>query len=633
MSGEGETGPVAWTLAGGAADGTGALVRPVTAGEAEEILGAAEMLTRISGQVQYSAILDALQVLQEAEAQADPDEGEAALMGPCEAASATIEALRRFAETLTTEVAQDLHADPEAASELTGALDRVSGEPAWGAAIAMRAALQARDAELREADDGRAELVITGHEATTGGELDGAGAQAALPVRETLEAAVELAQLMGAKRLLACRRQIEDASRTLKGLAVEVLSGEPLLLEHPPGWPADAIAGSPIPHPLPMIAVARLERAIGLAVGLLQDTSETSTKTETGTSTDAPAGTHEAGAPGDGTDQPEESLSEDRTDGAGPPADPSPQFPPRRTVDLDALITHITTLSSELERAWSDALEEGALGEAFELLDGQWASLIATVATRAQDSVAHAQAAGISPLVSHPQDPSNAYTVSIHPTPDQAWRQLQLAEMTALERLLQALGALKSKHGAEIPRPGAEQEGWWQSGAFALVRLRARQLARAARALEAAETRLLAENDQDARPRSVQLDGSWIDRLELARAADSRGDPESTLIHLRLALRERAAGLAGCEADALNDSFEQRLADDPRLAHLSGPLSAMCEASRDLGAGRPVDLGACVALARFLIDPVSELCLGLGGELIDATRPRDDERRATPGAA
>jgi hypothetical protein len=59
----------------------------------------------------------------------------------------------------------------------------------------------------------------------------------------------------------------------------------------------------------------------------------------------------------------------------------------------------------------------------------------------------------------------------------------------------------------------------------------------------------------------------------------------------------------------------------------------MCEASQDLGGGRPVNLGACLVLARFLIEPVSELCLGLGGELLDATRPRDDEPPAPSVAA
>jgi hypothetical protein len=104
-------------------------------------------------------------------------------------------------------------------------------------------------------------------------------------------------------------------------------------------------------------------------------------------------------------------------------------------------------------------------------------------------------------------------------------------------------------------------------------------------------------------------------------------------MQLRLALRERAAQLAGREVDALDEGFERRLVEDPRLAGLSGPLSAMGEASGDLGAGRPVDLGACLALARLLIEPVSELCLGLGGELLDATRPRDDEPPASPSAA
>ncbi len=640
MSGEGEAGSLAWTLAGGATDGTGELqlepVRPLTAEQADGIHRAGEMLTRISGQAQYTAIIDALQVLHEAEAQADPGEEGAALTGACEAALATIEALRRFAETLTTEAAQDLHAHPEAATELTRALERASGEPAWRAARAMQETLQAGDAELHETE-GSARLVITGPAADAVHEPGRPGAPPALvAVRGTLEAALEVAQMMSAERLLACRQQIDDTSRTLTSVAAEVLWGEPLLLEHPPGWPADETAGPLTPHRLPLTAVGLLQRAIRLAGGLLQSSREVSRETEPEAGMDVQTGAEETDAPSGGANQSEEPRAtageQTGVEAEQPEEAGQPPAPPGRSVDLDALVAHVTTLSVELERAWSDALDEQALGEAFELLDGQWASLIATVATRAQDAVARAQAAGISPLVPHPQDPSNAHTVSVHPTPEQAWRQLQLAEMTALERLLQALGALKSKRTAETPRPGAEEEGWWQSGAFALVRLRARQLSRAARALDAAEVRLLAEKGKDAPPRSVQLDGGWVDRLELARAADSRGDPESVLIHLRLALRERAAGLAGCDADALDESFERRLAEDSRLAGLSGPLSAMCEASRDLSAGRPVDLGACVALARFLIEPVGELCLGLGEELLDAARPRGGGPPASPGA-
>jgi hypothetical protein len=632
----------AWTLAGGASDGTGAHqlepVRSLTAEQAKEIRDAAEILTRISGQAQFTAIIDALKALHEAEARADPGEEGAALTGACEAASATIEALRRLAEALTTDAAQDLRADRAAASELTRARERAEDDPAWRAALAMQVALRAGDAELR-ATEGGTRLVIAGPAAPAAAEPGRSGVEGT-GVREALEAALEVAQSMSAERLLACRQQIEDASRTLRGVASEVLWGEPLLLEHPADWPADETAGPLTPHRLPLAAVGLLQRAIRLADGLQRYGPDTSGETSPGADLGGQAGAGETDTPSGGAGEPEQpgAADEERPgveaeqaqDAGQPPAQPAP---PGRSVDLDALVAHVTTLSSELERAWSDALEETALGEAFQLLDGEWASLIATVAARAQDAVARAQAAGISPLIPHPQDPSNARTVSVHPTSDEAWRQLQLAEMIALERLLQALAALKSRHAAVLPPPGAEQEGWWQSGAFALVRLRARQLARAARALDAAEARLLAEQDKDAPSRGVQLDGGWVDRLELARAADSRGDPESTLIHLRLALRERAAGLAGCEEDALDESFERRLAEDPRLAALSGPLSAMCEASGDLGAGRPVNLGACLVLARFLIEPVSELCLGLGGELLDATRRRDDEPPTPAGAA
>jgi len=197
------------------------------------------------------------------------------------------------------------------------------------------------------------------------------------PVRAVplLEELVLTCQRLFARHLLLQEDRIAAASVRLRRLAAEVLEGAPVLML--------ARGGPAKPQlqfkELALGEVAVLQRALRQARRLLAPpvTPPTRPPTESpeGPATGAPSASEvkeeAAGHPPTGEDT---STGGGEIEGARMTS----------SVDLLAVVEHVTRLTVAAERAWSAALDPVTLGEANEELLDQWASLIAVIQRQAE---------------------------------------------------------------------------------------------------------------------------------------------------------------------------------------------------------------------------------------------------------
>jgi hypothetical protein len=281
------------------------------------------------------------------------------------------------------------------------------------------------------------------------------------------------------------------------------------------------------------------------------------------------------------------------------------------TVDLLAVVEHVSRLTVAAERAWSAALDPAALDEAnHELLD-QWGSLIAVIQRQAELSSRALEAAGLDATVDQfPPDAAQLLALELDADPERRGRQVQLAQFYALDQLLSALQGLRHPSRAALdPRTGQATQTWWDSGAFALVRVRAQHLARVTLDLLNAEHAAIAAATGQAAtvPGQVtppaQPPPGWA-HLQLGAEALRRGDIEAVLLHAYLALTARFAG-----ASSLSNAVAAPFGDEAEGEAAKTLVVKLEEAIQRLAAGAGVDLGVTVPLANALLPLIERLLL------------------------
>jgi hypothetical protein len=281
------------------------------------------------------------------------------------------------------------------------------------------------------------------------------------------------------------------------------------------------------------------------------------------------------------------------------------------TVDLLAVVEHVSKLSVAAERAWSAALDPAALDEAGQELLDQWGSLIAVIQRQAELSSRALEAAGLDATVDQfPPGVRQLLALELDADPERRRRQLQLAQFDALDQLLSALQGLRHPSTAALdPRTGQATQTWWDSGAFALVRVRARHLARVTLGLLNAEHAAIAAATGQAATVPGQVSPPaqpppWWAHLQLGAEALRRGDIEAVLLHAHLALAARFA-----DASSLIDAVAAPFGDEAEGEAAKTLVVKLEEAIQRLAAGAGVDLGVTVPLANALLPLIERLLL------------------------
>jgi hypothetical protein len=226
------------------------------------------------------------------------------------------------------------------------------------------------------------------------------------------------------------------------------------------------------------------------------------------------------------------------------------------------LLEHIPKMVSSLEQVWSDALDTESAARARDDAAGVWQSFVTAFGQWTEQTSKIAKSLGADRIMEEfPLDDAGLARLDLEP-PDLAWQyyQLQVASIYAAQNFMESLEGLTNpslKRVHLFAGGQAEMETWWEAGAFSLIRLRAKTLARLLREQEAC-LRELAERSETATQvpgESAVAPSAWTDPLSAAGTLVNRGWHAAALPYLLLALRS----LLAKAADLANDDIYPRL--------------------------------------------------------------------------
>ena len=261
-------------------------------------------------------------------------------------------------------------------------------------------------------------------------------------------------------------------------------------------------------------------------------------------------------AAGPASDGPAEQQADPSSvrESAETPASPQevPFTPPPAAATLRELVTELSKMAPNLERAWSEALDRTEmLVSAQEQIRGQLQSLTQVLMQESEADSAALRAAGFDPTLTYmnPMPVELLREVAVLDGPVGDFRRIAIARMIAVQDFLTVTKALFEKPN----RLFREAEGWtdwWSSGAFELIMASARLLLQLHEEAAAFTRRLVgAENSESERDGQMR---STLFHLDTARRMLVSAEPMAALVHQLASLRLRilASGAPTDEAIA-----------------------------------------------------------------------------------
>ncbi len=570
------------------------IVREVNHDEERQTRDANALLNRLAAATPYARLVELYDELVEAFARnASPVRRVAAMN---KAARVLGKVANELPDDLRRHVADDFGSGTSEERELEQAIAEETQRPPFRLLVAVG---ELTSGPFAATDDG----IVNDEGAITKLATAAPDLQPNVDLIRTLRAGVIVAQRLIGRQLQVYEGRIAAASVYLRRLAAEVADGAPALMRADSFAPdrGETNLGRTTFDPLALDKALYLHRALRHARELLR-------ATEPGAADDA-ADKEEEAAADEGEPRTEGEAvvpPEDAGGAAGGAAQPdaAPE-PPRggrddQVIDLRAVAEHATAFADELEKAWSGALDDALLAPAQAEMNARHASLLHSIQRRVAAGDRTLRAAGVDPQVpAYPLPATEIARLSLEPDDERRWRQLQLAELDALMLLLEALEAMRSPSAQTIYIDEQRIETWWEAGAFALVRARARLLARVSEQAAIAEAAVLGA------PKEPTASEGFFDRLRLAGDALEHADVEAALVHARLALLQRAAA----DVNEAPTDLLQRIADDPRLGDEAPLLRLLDEAALKIAGGEALDIGAAVVIAPRALALVGRLCL------------------------
>lgn len=589
-----------WLVSHGEKPGPGhappiTLWRKLEPSEAEEVRRANGLVKRLTGVAPYSRLVELFEELEKAAEQ------KASFKRRAVDLNRAARALGKAAADLPNRLRESVKSDFGPGDELE-AMESAITEECERAPLRLSIVVGTlRTGPFKASDDG----IENDPDAITEIAAELAGVTPALSIFEGLSAGVVVAQRLIARQLEIYRDSIEKATLVLRVLAAEVPTGAPgLMQDERLDLATEKIElGSPTFDGLALAEGQYLHRAIVASQRLLQETDEQLRELEVTPADPQPESAGDAPSVDQADEVPgaNDVTVTDADDSEVESVEAHEGGREDQVVDLRLLFDHTLEFTDALERAWSDALDKTQLAEAHSELGARFGSLLRSVHRRAAASDRELRASGFDPTI--PQFPLAATQIealTFSPDPEQRWRQLQLAEVEALQLLLKALEALRRPSAQTVMLATGETKSWWEAGAFDLVRVCARQL------LHVTEAAGHAQRDITGPPGADEtVAGELFDRLRLASQAVGRGDSEAALSHCLVALRQRSAG----ETPEVPDDLPHHLAAHIQNTTHSALLLRLGEASAALQRGEALDIGAVTLIAPRVLALTGFLCV------------------------
>jgi hypothetical protein len=276
-------------------------------------------------------------------------------------------------------------------------------------------------------------------------------------------------------------------------------------------------------------------------------------------------------------------------------------------VDFSALIAYVSRIPDELEQSWAAALDRDGLAALEERLLSDWQAVVAVIQMGGNTSDAELSELGLDSTV--PEDPLPLEAVANlvrNPDLQERRRQLQQAQLCAFELTITAVQWARRVE----PRPpdritGEAAASWFESGAFALIRSRARLLVCITDILEQVETELVraAHGDSPQQERALEVP-RLLQHRQLAAGALAHGDVEASLLHSAITVRRLVAEIAGIDASDVVGPLATWLGGSTLDARIVAQLDAF---ERDITTGLVDDLGSAFLVARAMLTVIDRL--------------------------
>ena len=291
----------------------------------------------------------------------------------------------------------------------------------------------------------------------------------------------------------------------------------------------------------------------------------------------------------------------------------NPAQHPAPATSLYDLLHHLSSMTTALERVWSEGLETESARSARAEAKQVWQSFTSALTgwTQYVDSVR--RQAGLEPVIieEFPVQDTGLKRLSLDPdTPEWRYYQLQIAAMYAFQDLGESIQAMDNPTASKLRLPTGSVETWWEAGAFSLIRRRARSLASILKLGEEALQATLRENSAGpGEIGSYSQPSLWVDPLMSAFDLVNAGNYDSALPQLLAALRATLAQSLSVAANDLPPPLAPTIADIDALSSVSQHVPLLEEACGRLGKGFLVDPGVAVPLAKELLPRLQELAV------------------------
>ncbi|MEU8460120.1 hypothetical protein [Streptomyces sp. NPDC029003] len=383
-------------------------------------------------------------------------------------------------------------------------------------------------------------------------------------IKEIILAGLSQLKLLAATVLTSYRDHIEGASRLLIGLQGEVIYGLPILL---PKEELSNAAGGPKDLSMTPIEMSSIE-------GLMR-------------ATDAAANVLSAATPPAPGQQEEQRIPVH----TAPPAASAKEKAPPGVPDLTMLLTHVSQLSSDIEKQWSSSFMADTQARS-EILT-KWYSFVDALKDRVHRQDERASGSTLRPFPMQAKD----FSPPLPLTPTQrALDESSVAVVYCFQNLIVAMKGLSEPTLSELNLVTGAEHHWWESGAFESVR-------------RAAETALRAVDRRDQLLGSQEVDDSTatlasappsndtaLQYAQMGQVALRAGLPEASAQYFALALRRLAAEL-GSQSDSPNAAATSISVSTRR--EYAVPAEQIMRLVESMSTGQPVPLEKLVNLANF----------------------------------
>lgn len=290
-----------------------------------------------------------------------------------------------------------------------------------------------------------------------------------------------------------------------------------------------------------------------------------------------------------------------------PTQESKPQEKQSDNIPFIQMLYSLESSTTQLEKAWSKALDNESVKKALTELLTLWGSFTQNLPAWTDERSTKLRELGFDTILKrYPLDDEGFKSLGQPSTLIDTYKQFSIASMYQVQNLLLALTAIQQPSRQEILLPGGQTESWWDAGAFSLIRASVRSLAFTLEQQTVIYEELTSEpHNHNARP-------VWMQYMNTLRMLLDNGLYEAAPPIVIGAIRFFLAERADIPIDKLPSDLAAKLShieSYQTLAHLYSQLEKVCqrigfEASPDRDYLVPLIIGSVTQLDKLVFQPL-----------------------------